>query len=122
METNINEIEINGIKYVKKGSEEKAVNKEGLEYVVVRADRAGVFSGYLLEKQDTEVTLVDVRHLWSWAGAVNCSQLAREGTSDPSGCKFTAPNKKIIVKNWIEILPCTLKAKQSLEGVKAWIA
>lgn len=123
MDTKINEIEVNGIKYIPKDSvQETATDFDGLIYVVVRADRAGVFAGYLKDKTETEVTLLNVRRLWYWNGAASCSDLARKGVSKPCDCKFTAPNKEIIVKNWIEILPATKEAKKSLEGVSIWQA
>lgn len=122
MELNATELEINGIKYVPKGSAQTAVNTNGLPYVVIRADRAGVFAGYLKEKKDTEVTLCQVRRLWYWSGAASISQLAEQGTSKPNDCKFPAPNREITIKNWIEILPATEKARTSIEGVKVWQA
>lgn len=120
METEINEIMVNGTAYVKKGLEQPATKVDGLEYVVVRATNAGVFAGYLEEKDCDEVTLCNVRRLWYWSGASSCSQLAKDGTSKPNDCKFTAPNKKIIINGWIEILPATEKARTSIEGVKIW--
>ena len=71
METKMTEIEINGIKYVPKDSYQPAVSSDGLPYVVIRADRAGVFAGYLKEKKPDEVTLVNVRRLWYWSGVKN---------------------------------------------------
>ena len=124
MDTKINEIEVNGIKYVPKDSvlELAAVNEEGFLYVVIRADRAGVFAGFLKEKRDTEVTLVNVRRLWYWDGAASCSQIAELGVSKPQNCKFTAPNREIIIKNWIEILLATKVAQKSIQGVAEWTA
>ena len=43
MNADINEIEINGVKYVKKGSEQTmAPLKNGLKYVIARTYSAGV--------------------------------------------------------------------------------
>lgn len=120
METEINEIMVNGVAYVKKGFEQPATKLDGLEYVVVRTLSAGMFAGYLADKSCDEVTLCNVRRLWYWPGASSCSQLANDGTSRPDDCKFTAQNKKIIIKGWIEILPATEKARNSIEGVKIW--
>lgn len=123
MDTAINEIEINGLKYVRKGTEAvQAFDSEGLEYVIVRAREAGVFAGYLEDRDDDEVTLLNVRRLWYWSGAASCSELATNGTKKPTECKFTAPNSKIIIKNWIEILPATETARKIIEGVKVWQA
>lgn len=123
MKTEINEIEINGEKYVKKGLEDKqAFDANGLEYVIVRARSAGVFAGYLEKKEGDEVTLRNVRRLWYWDGAASCSELAQKGVSKPQNCKFPSANTKILIKEWIEILPATEQAKKSIEGVKAWQA
>lgn len=123
MNTEINEIEVNGVKYVRKGSEEKfAVNTDGLPYVIIRADRAGVFAGYLVEDNDTTVVLHNARRLWYWSGAASLSQLANEGVKKPNDCKFPAPNKKIKVTGVIENIPCTEIAQKIIEGVKVWSA
>jgi hypothetical protein len=121
METNINEIEINGVKYVKKGSEEKlAVNTDGLPYVIIRADRAGVFAGYLAEDNDSVVILHEARRLWYWSGAASLSQLAAEGVKNPKDCKFPAAIAKIKVLGVIENIPATEAARKIIEGVPAW--
>ena len=110
MELNATELEINGIKYVPKGSAQTAKNTDGLPYVVIRADRAGVFAGYLKEKKADEVTLVSVRRLWYWSGAASCSQLAEKGTSKPTACKFTASYRYITIINWIEFFVCSFES------------
>jgi hypothetical protein len=123
MEQDISEIEINGVKYVKKGSEQvNAVNSDGLEYVIIRADRAGAFAGYLVEKEGTEVTLINARRLWYWSGAASLSELAINGVKKPNDCKFPAPNSKITVLGVIEIIPATETARKIIEGVKIWQA
>ena len=57
--------------------------------VIIRADRAGVFFGTLTAKEGSEVTLTNVRRLWYWDGAASLSQLAVNGVTNPSACKFT---------------------------------
>lgn len=88
--------------------------------VIIRADRAGVFFGTLKEKNGTEVTLTDCRRLWYWDGAASLSQLAVDGTSKPDNCKFTVTVPEITILGAIEIIPCTDKAIESIEGVKEW--
>ena len=123
METKKNEIEINGPTYVPKGTEAKTAHSaEGLEYVIVRGDRSGVFAGYLAEKKDREVTLINVRRLWMWSGAASISQLAEKGTSKPSECKFPAAARKIKILDVIEILSASEESRKSLEGVAIWEA
>ena len=59
------------------------------KYYIVRGDRSGVFAGNIKERNGREVTMSDVRRLWYWEGACSISQLALDGTTKPSECKFT---------------------------------
>ena len=95
---------------------EKFIGKK----VIVRGDRSGVFYGTLEEKNGTEVTLKDCRRIWYWEGAASISQLAVNGTTKPSECKFTVTVPDIIITDAIEIIPCTEDAKKSIEGVPEW--
>lgn len=88
--------------------------------VIIRADRAGVFFGTLKEKNGSEVTLTNCRRLWYWDGAASISQLAVDGTTNPSSCKFTVYAPEIVILGVIEIIPCSDKAIKSIEGVKEW--
>jgi hypothetical protein len=90
------------------------------KYVIVRADRAGVFAGTLSEKSGTEVVLKGARHIWYWDGAASLSEMAIRGVSKPENCKFPEPLERIIVLGVIEIIPCTKEARKSIEGVPAW--
>lgn len=98
----------------------KILNKK----VIIRADRAGVFFGTLVSKNDTvagvEVELKDCRRLWYWDGAASLSQLAVDGVSAPERCKFTVVVPQMIVMQVIEIIPCTDKAIKSIETVATW--
>lgn len=126
MQTDINEITINGKTYIEKGSESAklATPKNNLPYKIIRAQAAGVFAGYVESVIDTAsgrvVVIKDVRRLWYWSGAASLSQLAIDGTCKPNDCKFPAAVSKIEVSNVLEILDCTEKCKKSLEGVKVW--
>ena len=88
--------------------------------VIIRADRAGVFFGTLKEKNGNEVTLTDCRRIWYWDGAASISQLAVDGTSRASNCKFTVIVAEITILGVIEIIPCTDKAVNSIENVAVW--
>ena len=64
------EIMLNGIAYVPKTSAiQKAEQVDGLDYVIVRTYTAGVFAGYLKEKDGKDVVLLNARRLWYWVGA-----------------------------------------------------
>lgn len=88
--------------------------------VIIRADRAGVFFGTITRKDGDEVELKDCRRLWYWDGACSISELAVNGTSVPSGCKFSITVEEITVLGVIEIIPCTDKAAESIESVRVW--
>lgn len=88
--------------------------------VIIRGDRSGVFFGTLTHKEGREVTLTKCRRLWYWDGAASISQLAAEGTTNPSGCKFTVTVDEIVILDAIEIVLCSDKAIKSIEGVKEW--
>lgn len=117
------EIEINGIKYVPKGSEvtKRATSKKGLDYCIVRSQTAGVFTGYFDRKNKTEIgTVYNARRIWYWDGAASLSELATEGTSKPQNCKFPSEVSEVDIRQIIEVIPCTEKAKLSIAGVKVW--
>lgn len=88
--------------------------------VIVRGDRSGVFFGTLKEKDGQEVVLVECRRLWYWDGAASISQLAVDGTTNPSECKFTVVVDEIAILDAIEIIPCTENAIESIENVRVW--
>lgn len=88
--------------------------------VIVRGDRSGVFFGTLAEKDGKEVRLENCRRIWYWSGANSISQLAVDGVTRPSDSKFTVAVSEIIITDAIEIIPCTDKAIENIEGVKEW--
>lgn len=88
--------------------------------VIIRGDRSGVEFGELVEHKGREVTLKDARRIWYWDGAASLSQLAKDGTANPSECKFTVSVDSITILDAIEIIPCTDKAIKSIEDVEVW--
>ena len=90
--------------------------------VIVRADRAGVFFGEIIERNGSEVKMKDVRRLWYWDGAASLSQLAVEGVSKPQNCKFTVTVTTVVILGVIEIIPCTEQAVKSINSVPVWRA
>jgi len=123
MNANANEIEVNGVVYVRKDSVElhtKAESRDGMEYCIVRTYSAGVFAGYVEKRKGQEAVVRYARRIWYWEGAASLSQLAVDGTSKPDKCKFPVAVDKVELTNVIEVIPCTAKAKQSIEEVKVW--
>jgi hypothetical protein len=123
MEQQINEIEINGIKYVKKDSivENKlAESVDGMKYVICRTYSAGVFAGYLKSRTGQEVVMKNARRLWYWDGAASLSQLAIDGVSEPQNCKFPQEVETVELLQVVEILDVTEKAQKSIKTVGVW--
>ena len=87
--------------------------------VIIRTYSAGVHYGTLVMKDGQECELKNAIRIWSWSGACSLSQLAMEGTKNPSECKFAIPVDSITLQ-WIEIIPCTDIAIKSIEGVPSW--
>ena len=97
------------------------MNKEFIgKKVIVRGDRSGVFYGTLAAREGREVKLTNCRRIWYWDGAASISQLAADGVTRPNSCKFTVTVDEIVVLDAIEIIPCTDKASNKIEGVKEW--
>ena len=123
MTQTINEIEVNGIKYIPKDS---TLPLEPNKAVIVRTVNAGVFFGYRTSQMDALekgiVVLTNARRIWFWSGAASLSQLAVEGTSKPKECKFPIAVPIIELTNVIEVIPCTTKAVESINNVPVWTA
>ena len=121
----MNIITINGVAYVPVAELDKAISAvdlDGMPYQIVRTYSAGVFAGYVEKRDGKEVTMRNVRRIWFWDGAARLSQLAVDGTCKPENCKFAVPVDRILVTEAIEILDCTIKAQESIEGVEEWVA
>lgn len=114
-------IMIDNVEYVRKDTlNVRAIQHEGLEYVIVRASGPGVFAGYLKGREGNEAVLIKARRLWRWAGAASLSQLAMEGVKKPGECKFPCEVDEITIIGVIEIIPATRQAQDSIEGVAIW--
>ena len=123
--TNIETIEINGEKFIKLSdvnldNNKKAAELDGMKYCIIRTYSAGVFAGYIESRNGREVAIRKVRRIWYWEGANSLSQLAKDGTSKPNECKFAVEVDKIEILEAIEIIECTEKAQNSIQGVVEW--
>jgi len=90
------------------------------KYYIVRTYSAGVFAGNIVRRVGKEVEMKNARRIWYWAGAASLSQLAMDGTSKPSNCKFPKAVDKVELTEAIEILECSEKAEKSIKGVPEW--
>ena len=94
--------------------------EQGNRYVICRTYSAGVFAGYLESRNGQEVVLTKARRLWYWSGASSLSQLAMEGVTRPSECKFPCEVDRVELLQAIEILDVTEKAKSIIAKVPIW--
>lgn len=93
------------------------------KFYIIRADRAGVFMGKIAFVEGTTIGINALRRLYYWSGALDVSQLAKNGVTKPGSCKFSEQlenNDLSIVTNLIEFHPMTDEAVKSLNNVKAW--
>lgn len=113
---------VDGIKYVpeSENNKKKAKTMKELVYVICRTYSAGVFAGYLESQKGQEVVMKEARRIWYWSGAASLSQLATDGTSKPSECKFPVAVDKIKLLDVIEVIDCTKKAQESINSVANW--
>lgn len=119
--TNIDEVEINGVKYVRKDMvSEVAETLDGMPFVIVRSYDAGVYFGYLQEENGDQVILRNARNVWYWDGANTLLQMANDGVKSPENCKFTQAVTEIKLNRVCAVIKCTKKAQDNLSGVAVW--
>lgn len=88
-------------------------------YVIVRADRAGVFFGQIKSKTPDSVVMTDVRKIHYWDGAAAVEQISQDGVNQSSS-RLTVTIREMEIANPIQIIPCTEKAIENLKGCKEW--
>ena len=94
--------------------------KQNKEKYIFRGDRSGVFFGELLEKNEREIKIGNCRRLWYWDGACSISEIAKIGTTKPHNCKFSVVVDELTILDCIEIIKCTDRAIEVIEGVPEW--
>ena len=111
-------ITIDDVEYIKKEDYELAKpNKDGLEYCIIRTYSAGVFAGWIDTKsKDMCQEVFECRRLWKWYTYFTLSSLAiqgqRKGKEDDN--KYSVPVPRQILKEIIEVIPCSKKAKEQI--------
>jgi hypothetical protein len=88
------------------------------KYVIARCYSAGVHAGTVDSVDGETVILTDSRRLWSWKAneGVALSGVAQTGVQ--SGCKIDVVNPEIYLTGVCELIPCSLVAKESIDGFK----
>jgi hypothetical protein len=119
---NVEKLVIDGCTYVREDKAQMAQPLDGMRYCIIRTYSAGVHAGYVESRNGEEVTLRNARRIYYWAGAATLSEMANEGVAKPKECKFPAAVAEITLTNAIEVIPCTEKARESLQNVPAWSA
>lgn len=91
---------------------------------IIRAKDAGVFMGKIVSiGPEKKMMISGIRRLYKWSGALDVSQLAFEGVTNPGGCKFSVrldDSDLSGVSEYVEYHPMTESAINSLNSVKAW--
>lgn len=93
------------------------------KWYIIRADKAGVFMGKISFMENGSMGINSIRRLYYWSGALDTTQLAKNGVTKPNSCKFSeqlAETDLSVVTNIIEFHPMTEAAVKSLNSVPAW--
>lgn len=118
-----NSLMVNDVKYVREDSmrDAPALPLKGQPYVIIRTHGAGVFAGYLAERnlETPEVKMNRCVRLWRWTGC-SLSQVASDGIAGTGENKFSVPIDGHIILSVIEIIPCTERARIAIQGVPSW--
>ena len=92
-------------------------------FFIIRADRAGVFIGKIVEQKESTLIVTNCRRLYRWHGALDVISIAVNGVGSPSNCKFSAQfgdEDKSTILNVIELHPLSEKALQTINAVPVW--
>lgn len=117
-------IKIDDVEYVRKDSiNNPATPTDGKPFVIIRSYSAGVFAGYLAGQENTiagkQVLMDRCIRLHAWTGC-SLSQVANDGIAGTGENRFSTPTDKHEIMNVIEIIPCTEKARLTIQAVKTW--
>ena len=117
---------INGEEWVKKSTlpetHKMSADLDGLPYYIIRTYSAGVFAGHVKERNGKEAIVLKARRLWYWEGAASLSELAMHGVSEPKNCKFPCEVESVELTEVIEVIPATIKCRESIKEVPVWTA
>ena len=88
------------------------------KYVIARCYSAGVHAGEVVSVDGENVILKDSRRLWSWKAkdGVALSGVAQNGLKSEG--KVDTLNPEISLMGVCELIPCSAKARESIDGFK----
>ncbi len=116
-------IKIDEVEYVRADAvSEPATEVDGKRFVIIRSYGAGVFAGYLAERDDdTRVVMLDqCIRMHRWTGC-SLTQVAQDGIAGTGENHFTRPLDGHEILQVIEILPASEKARLAIQGVTPWV-
>lgn len=114
-----NTIKTDEVEYVRADAvQQTAEPLDGRPFVIIRSHGAGVFAGYLAERNDvTRVVKLDgCIRLWRWTG-FSLSQVAQDGIAGTGENKFSVQTRQHEIMEVLEIIPCTESARRNIQGV-----
>lgn len=118
--TKIQELVIEGITYVPKGSETPLAEKvDEMPFVLIRGYGSGVQYGYLKSRNGCEVELINSRRIWNWNGATETNQITVSGI-DNGTSKVTVMVPTKIITDVIEVEYLTKEAAVNLKAQNIW--
>lgn len=99
-------------------TQSKALHPFVGKYVIARCYSAGVHAGVVVSVDGENVILSDSRRLWAWKAkdGVALSGVAQNGLK-PEG-KVDTLNPEIALTGVCELIPCSTKARESIDGFK----
>lgn len=88
------------------------------KYVIARCYSAGVHAGEVVSVDGENVILKDSRRLWSWKAkdGVALSGVAQNGLKSEG--KVDTLNPEIALMGVCELIPCSVKSRESIDGFK----
>jgi hypothetical protein len=86
------------------------------KYCIARCYSAGVHAGEVVSVDGENVILKNSRRLWSWKAndGIALSGVAQHGIK--RDCKIDTENPLIYITGVCELIPCTEKAKESINA------
>ena len=111
-------IEIDGVKYIREGTNPEPSTVDGLDYAIVRSREQGVMCGYVESIQGRTVTLKQARQIWRYDSTFVLPDIAEHGVRDPAKCKFsTTMSQPLIMLEACGVITCTKDGAYSLRNV-----
>lgn len=93
------------------------------KFYILRAEKAGVFLAKIESIENGNALVNSFRRLYYWSGALDVSQIAAHGVSNPGACKFSVQmgeGDRSLICSLVELHPASQAAIESIKSVKEW--